>query len=110
MMYRERERVDDEEEKEEDVSVGYNPSLRRRRRRRRKYTRTDGWVIEDSEGNNKFNGMFEGGQSSTYMLLVKNQNNDEWNVMPVKQWFHFKKPLSYRTLTLEEAEEMNNEN
>ncbi|KAI9920970.1 hypothetical protein PsorP6_001228 [Peronosclerospora sorghi] len=62
MMYREPERVDDEEEKEEDVSVGYNPALRKRRRRRRKDTSTDGWVIEDSEGNNKFNGTFEGGQ------------------------------------------------
>ncbi|KAF4315885.1 hypothetical protein BBO99_00003221 [Phytophthora kernoviae] len=27
----------------------------------------------------------------------------------VEQWFRFKKPLNYRTLTLEEAEEMNNE-
>ncbi|KAI9913083.1 hypothetical protein PsorP6_005096 [Peronosclerospora sorghi] len=103
MMYREPER------KEEDVSVGYNPALLKRRRRRRKDKRTAGWVIEDSEGNNKFNGTFEGGQSSTYMLLVKNQNNDEFSVMPVEQWFRFKKPLSYRTLTMEEAEEMNNE-
>ncbi|KAI9920969.1 hypothetical protein PsorP6_001229 [Peronosclerospora sorghi] len=43
------------------------------------------------------------------MLLVKNRHNDEFSVMPVEQWFGFKKPLSYRTLTLEEAEEMNNE-
>ncbi|KAI9913327.1 hypothetical protein PsorP6_005488 [Peronosclerospora sorghi] len=62
MMNREPERVDDEKDKEEDVSVGYNPALRKRRRRRRKDTRTAGWVIEDSEGNNKFNGTFEGGQ------------------------------------------------
>ncbi|CAH0480920.1 unnamed protein product [Peronospora belbahrii] len=108
MMYREPERVDEEEEKEEEP-VGYNPALRKRRRRRRKDTRTAGWVIEDSEGKNKFNGTFEGGQSSTYMLLVKNRHNDEFSVMPVEQWFRFKKPLNYRTLTLEEAEEMNNE-
>ncbi|KAI9922783.1 hypothetical protein PsorP6_000145 [Peronosclerospora sorghi] len=63
----------------------------------------------ESEGNNKFNGTLEGGQSSTYMLLVKNRRNDEFSVMLVEQWFRFKKPLSYRTLTLEEAEEMNNE-
>ncbi|GMF30817.1 unnamed protein product [Phytophthora fragariaefolia] len=109
MMYREPERVDEEEEKEDEAPVGYNPALRKRRRRRRKDTRTAGWVIEDSEGKNKFNGTFEGGQSSTYMLLVKNRHNDEFSVMPVEQWFRFKKPLSYRTLTLEEAEEMNNE-
>ncbi|OWZ22194.1 hypothetical protein PHMEG_0003132 [Phytophthora megakarya] len=108
MMYREPERVDEEEEKEEEP-VGYNPALRKRRRRRRKDTRTAGWVIEDSEGKNKFNGTFEGGQASTYMLLVKNRHNDEFSVMPVEQWFRFKKPLNYRTLTLEEAEEMNNE-
>ncbi|POM61599.1 Transcription factor TFIIF complex alpha subunit Tfg1 [Phytophthora palmivora] len=109
MMYREPERVDEEEEKEDEAPVGYNPALRKRRRRRRKDTRTAGWVIEDSEGKNKFNGTFEGGQASTYMLLVKNRHNDEFSVMPVEQWFRFKKPLNYRTLTLEEAEEMNNE-
>uniref|UniRef100_A0AAV1UX46 Transcription initiation factor IIF subunit alpha n=1 Tax=Peronospora matthiolae TaxID=2874970 RepID=A0AAV1UX46_9STRA len=109
MMYREPERVDDEEEKDDEAPVGFNPALRKRRRRRRKDTRTAGWVIEDSAGQNKFNGTFEGGQSSTYMLLVKNRHNDEFSVMPVEQWFRFKKPLNYRTLTLEEAEEMNNE-
>jgi hypothetical protein len=108
MMYREPERVDDEEDKEEEP-VGWNPALRKRRRRRRKDTRTRGWVIEDSEGKNKYNGTFEGGQASTYMLLVKNRHNDEFSVIPVEQWFRFKKPLNYRTLTLEEAEEMNNE-
>ncbi|CAI5702818.1 hypothetical protein KXD40_004207 [Peronospora effusa] len=108
MMYREPERVDEEDEKEEEP-VGFNPALRKRRRRRRKDTRTAGWVIEDSEGKNKFNGTFEGGQSSTYMLLIKNRHNDEFSVMAVEQWFRFKKPLNYRTLTLEEAEEMNNE-
>ncbi|KAI9907963.1 hypothetical protein PsorP6_002786 [Peronosclerospora sorghi] len=46
--------------------------------------------------------------SSTYMLLVKNRHNDEFSVMLVEQWFRLKKPLSYRTDTLEEAEEMNN--
>ncbi|CAI5715112.1 unnamed protein product [Hyaloperonospora brassicae] len=109
MMYREPERVDDEDEKDDDAPVGFNPALRKRRRRRRKDTRTAGWIIEDSAGQNKFNGTFEGGQSSTYMLLVKNRHNDEFSVMPVEQWFRFKKPLNYRTLTLEEAEEMNNE-
>lgn len=109
MMYREPERAHEEEDKEDEAPVGYNPALRKRRRRRRKDTRTAGWVIEDSEGKNKFNGTFEGGQLSTYMLLVKNRHNDEFSVMPVEQWFRFKKPLNYRTLTLEEAEEMNNE-
>ncbi|DAZ93865.1 TPA: hypothetical protein N0F65_009587 [Lagenidium giganteum] len=110
MMYREPERVieDDEGEKKEE-EVGYNPALRKRRRRRRKDTRTAGWVIEDQGGKTKFNGTFEGGQSSTYMLLIKNRHNDEFSVIPVEQWFRFKKPLGYRTLTLEEAEDLNNE-
>lgn len=110
MMYPEPERVPDEdEEKKDEEPVGYNPALRKRRRRRRKDTRTAGWVIEDQEGKNKFVGTFEGGQQSTYMLLVKNRHNDEFSVMPVEQWFRFKKPLAYRTLTLEEAEDLNNE-
>lgn len=109
MMYREPERVIEDEEEKKDEEVGYNPALRKRRRRRRKDTRTAGWVIEDKDGKNKFNGVFEGGQSSTYMLLVKNRHNDEFSVIPVEQWFRFKKPLNYRTLTLEEAEDLNNE-
>lgn len=110
MMYPEPERVPSEdEEKKDEEPVGYNPALRKRRRRRRKDTRTAGWVIEDQEGKNKFVGAFEGGQQSTYMLLVKNRHNDEFSVMPVEQWFRFKKPLNYRTLTLDEAEDLNNE-
>lgn len=110
LMFREPERViEDDEDGKEDEVVGYNPALRKRRRRRRKDTRTAGWVIEDQDGSTKFNGVFEGGQSSTYMLLVKNRHNDEFSVIPVEQWFRFKKPLNYRTLTLEEAEDLNNE-
>lgn len=109
MMYREPERVIEDDEEKKDEEVGYNPALRKRRRRRRKDTRTAGWVIEDKDGKNKFNGVFEGGQSSTYMLLVKNRHNDEFSVIPIEQWFRFKKPLNYRTLTLEEAEDLNNE-
>lgn len=110
LMFREPERVvEEDEDGKEDEPAGYNPALRKRRRRRRKDTRTAGWVIEDQDGKTKFNGVFEGGQSSTYMLLVKNRHNDEFSVMPVEQWFRFKKPLGYRTLTLEEAEDLNNE-
>nr|CCA26276.1 conserved hypothetical protein [Albugo laibachii Nc14] len=109
MMYREPEKVFEEDENEKKEEIGYNPALRKRRRRRRKDSRTAGWVIEDSEGKNAYNGAHEGGQASTYMLLIKNRHNDEFNVIPVEQWFRFKKPLGYRTLTLEEAEEMNNE-
>jgi hypothetical protein len=109
MMYREPERVIEDEEDKFDAEVGYNQALRKRPRRRRTDTRTAGWVIEDKDGKNKFNGVFEGGQSSTYMLLVKNRHNDEFSVIPVEQWFRFKKPLNYRTLTLEEAEDLNNE-
>lgn len=109
MMYREPEKVFEEDENEKKEEIGYNPALRKRRRRRRKDSRTAGWVIEDSQGKNAYNGAHEGGQASTYMLLIKNRHNDEFNVIPVEQWFRFKKPLGYRTLTLEEAEEMNNE-
>ncbi|KAJ0410532.1 hypothetical protein ATCC90586_008339 [Pythium insidiosum] len=108
MMYREPEKVLEDEEEKKEEEVGYNPALRKRRRRRRN-TRTANWVIEDNESKNKFIGTFEGGQSSMYCLFVKNRHNDEFSVIPVEQWFRFKKPLSYRTLTLEEAEDLNNE-
>ncbi|TMW56117.1 hypothetical protein Poli38472_008765 [Pythium oligandrum] len=109
MMYREPEKVIEDEEEKKEEEIGYNPALRKRRRRRRKDTRTANWVIEDNEGKNKYVGAFEGGQSSMYCLFVKNRHNDEFSVIPVEHWFRFKKPLNYRTLTLEEAEELNNE-
>ncbi|KAI9918725.1 hypothetical protein PsorP6_011995 [Peronosclerospora sorghi] len=93
MMYREPERLDDEEEKEEDVSVGYNSALQKRRRRFEKIlARLAG------ECNNKFNGTFEGGQSSTYMILVKNRHNDEFSVIPAEEINNEKKRAVERWL------------
>lgn len=115
LMYREPEKVFEEDEEAAKAEVtGYNPALRKRRRRRRK-SRTANWLIDysggkpDNENKKKFVGTFEGGQSSMYVLFVKNRHNDEFSVIPVENWFRFKKPISYNTLTLEEAEEMNNE-
>ncbi|OQR84757.1 hypothetical protein ACHHYP_12976 [Achlya hypogyna] len=109
VMYEEPEKAPDEEEEKEKEPAGWNPALRKRRRRRRKDNRIKNWIIEDNESKTKFTGTVEGGVTSTYMLMVKTPHKNEFQVVPVEQWFRFKKPLNYRTLTLDEAEEFNNE-
>ena len=106
MMVREPEKVDDEEDKDDDEPQAGNFAFRKKKRRRRKPTRTRGWILDD--GTLTLNGSKEGGQLSTYMLMMKTGPN-ELSAVPIENWFRFKKPLGYRTLTLEEAEEMNNE-
>ncbi|KDO34224.1 hypothetical protein SPRG_19062 [Saprolegnia parasitica CBS 223.65] len=109
VMYEEPEKAPEEDEEKDKEPVGWNPALRKRRRRRRKDNRIKNWIIEDNESKTKFTGTVEGGVTSTYMLMVKTPHKNEFQVVPVEQWFRFKKPLNYRTLTLEEAEEFNNE-
>ncbi|OQR81603.1 hypothetical protein THRCLA_23337 [Thraustotheca clavata] len=109
IMYEEPEKAPDEEEEKEKEAAGWNPGMKKRRRRRRKDNRIKNWIIEDNDSQAKFTGTVEGGVTSTYMLMVKTPHKNEFQVVPVEQWFRFKKPLSYRTLTLEEAEELSNE-
>ena len=104
MMTREVEKVEEEEEDDEPQSG--NPLFRKRRRRRRK-TNTPGWVLGDAEKEVKLMGALEGGVSTkcSYFVFMKTAAG-EFSMVPAEEWFRFKKPLSYRTLTLDEAEEM----
>lgn len=109
MMTREIEQ--EEEEEDDDEPVAGNPIFRRRIRRRRKKNRTLGWKIQDKDTTHALEGTLEGGMSkaaSSFMVFMKTGEN-EYSMSPVEDWFRFKKPLNYRTLTLDEAEEMNNE-
>ena len=114
VMYREPEKIDDSEDEAEEKAkedMPAHPAYRKRRRRRKRIDKTPGWIIEDQDGSHKLNGTVEGGQpGSNYMLMIESSpGSNELSVMPVEHWFRFKKPVSYRTLTLEEAEEVNNE-
>ncbi|CAK4083679.1 unnamed protein product [Aphanomyces euteiches] len=108
-MFHEPEKIRDDEEEKKEEPQGWNPALRKKRRRRRKDTRMKNWVIQENDSKTLFTGTVEGGVTSSYMLMVKTPNKNEFQVFPVEDWFRFKKPLNYRTLTLEEAEDMNNE-
>ncbi|RHY57459.1 hypothetical protein DYB34_000559 [Aphanomyces astaci] len=100
----EREIEDDEEVKEE--PQGWNPALRKKRRRRRKDNRIKNWIIQENDSKTLFSGTVEGGVTSSYMLMVKVPNKNEFQMFPVEDWFRFKKPITYPTLTLLEAESM----
>ncbi|RHY31420.1 hypothetical protein DYB32_003510 [Aphanomyces invadans] len=99
-----REIEDDEEVKEE--PQGWNPALRKKRRRRRKDNRIKNWIIQENDSKTLFSGTVEGGVTSSYMLMVKVPNKNEFQMFPVEDWFRFKKPISYPTLTLQEAESL----
>jgi hypothetical protein len=107
LMYQEPEVPDEEEEEEEKPAAVF----RKKRPYKRRNNRTRSWVVEDADHKNKFVGSLEGGQASRasmYMLLVKGAD-DEFQVIPIDQWYRFKKALPYTPLTLEEAEELNSE-
>ncbi|KAF0682853.1 Aste57867_25040 [Aphanomyces stellatus] len=108
-MFKEAEKAPEEDEEKKEEPQGWNPALRKKRRRRRKDTRMKNWVIQENDSKTLFSGTVEGGVTSSYMLMVKTPNKNEFQMFPVEDWFRFKKPLNYRTLTLEEAEDMNNE-
>ncbi|KAI7861830.1 hypothetical protein BDF14DRAFT_1863800 [Spinellus fusiger] len=61
------------------------------------------WILEDYDGQNSFTGTLEGGQRSDYVFFVLTENG--FKVVPVDRWYKFQPKRTYRTLTLEEAEE-----
>ena len=108
-MLREAEKPDEEElDDPEELQPG-NALFRKKYRRRRKPTRTPGWVLTDGNAEERLLGSLEGGMSASNYMVLMQSGDGEWSMVPVENWFKFKKPLGYRTLTLEEAEDMNNE-
>lgn len=61
------------------------------------------WILEDYDSQNSFTGTLEGGQRSDYMFFVLTESG--FKVMPVDRWYKFQPKRTFKTLSLEEAEE-----
>jgi len=73
------------------------------RKAERKNKRTEKtWHLEDSTGENTFEGQMEGGQTANYVLLM--MEGKDFTVYQVNEWFNFNATKNYHTLSLEEAE------
>ncbi|KAI9500898.1 transcription factor IIF subunit tfg1 [Coemansia spiralis] len=62
------------------------------------------WVLEDDDEKEMWTGSLEGGQNSSFVLFVL--TDDGFKVVPVDRWYKFAPRLNYKTLTLDEAEEV----
>ncbi|KAJ1662248.1 transcription factor IIF subunit tfg1 [Coemansia sp. RSA 1813] len=62
------------------------------------------WVLEDDDEKDVWTGSLEGAQNSAYVLFVL--TDDGFKVVPVDRWYKFTPKLKYKTLTLDEAEEV----
>lgn len=60
------------------------------------------WLLADDE-DQQFIGNLEGSQRSNYVLFVS--DGAGFKVIPASKWYKFKPKMTYRTLTVEEAEE-----
>ena len=65
------------------------------------------WLMEDSEGAVNMVGKLEGDQHSNYVLFVYNEEGG-FTVIPIDEWYRFQPRITYRTLTVDEAEEQMN--
>ncbi|KAJ2535268.1 transcription factor IIF subunit tfg1, partial [Coemansia sp. RSA 1933] len=62
------------------------------------------WVLEDDDEKEVWTGALEGAQNSSHVLFVL--TDDGFRVVPVDRWYKFTPRLKYKTLTLDEAEEV----
>ncbi|KAJ2655294.1 transcription factor IIF subunit tfg1 [Coemansia sp. RSA 1200] len=62
------------------------------------------WVLEDDDETEMWTGSLEGAQNSAHVLFVL--TDDGFRVVPVDRWYKFAPRLKYKTLTLDEAEEV----
>lgn len=61
------------------------------------------WIIEDSEGQQTFQGSLEGGQGGSYVFLTL--TTDGFDVTPLSKFYRFGQRQKYQTMSLDEAEE-----
>jgi len=61
------------------------------------------WRIEDAQKANSFIGAVEGISAGPYALFKKEEGN-VFRVIPVEEWFTFKRKSKLKALTIEEAE------
>lgn len=76
-------------------------------KRRLRYEEYYPWVLEDYDGDNVYVGNYQAqnAQSDTYVLLVLDNVNNCFKMVPVEKFYDFKPRNKYATLTLEEAED-----
>ncbi|OWB69535.1 hypothetical protein B5S30_g4951 [[Candida] boidinii] len=81
-------------------------------KRRLRYEEYYPWVLEDYDGDNVYVGNYQAqnAQSDTYVLLVLDNVNNCFKMVPVEKFYDFKPRNKYATLTLEEAEDKYKEN
>jgi len=63
------------------------------------------WRLEDSQGNNTFQGTVEGNQSSSNYFLFMFQSDGTIKAVPCTDWYNFRPKKELQTLTTEEAED-----
>ncbi|KAI9095261.1 hypothetical protein DFS34DRAFT_192420 [Phlyctochytrium arcticum] len=62
------------------------------------------WILSDFDSTTQYTGNVEAIAESTYMMLAV--KDDTLELIPVSKWYKFMHKPKYRTLTLEEADEM----
>lgn len=62
------------------------------------------WVMEDYDGKNTWVGSYEAGSSDAYVLLIADQKDKSFKMVPADKVYRFTPRNKYSTLTLEEAE------
>lgn len=62
------------------------------------------WVMEDYDGKNTWVGSYEAGSSDAYVLLIADEKNKSFKMVPAEKVYRFTPRNKYSTLTLEEAE------
>lgn len=107
-MYREKEKEVEEEAENPELVPGHM-AYRKKKRRRFRSQMVENWIIEEDGQDKKYIGNLQGGQKASYMCFMLNEDKNEFQMVPIEDWFKFKKPLNYRTLTLDEAEDLNSE-
>ncbi|KAN0011940.1 hypothetical protein ACTFIU_000159 [Dictyostelium citrinum] len=63
------------------------------------------WKLEDSEGNNTYQGNVEGNQASSNYFLFMFQSDGSIKAVPCNDWYNFRPKKEFQSLTTEEAED-----
>lgn len=64
------------------------------------------WILEDDIGQSSFQGHLEGGQTAAFYYLA--MQGKDFVAYPTTSWYNFTKQLQYKTMSLEEAEDVMN--
>lgn len=74
------------------------------KKRKLRYEEYYPWVLEDYDAKQAWVGNYEAGNTDNYCLLVLDNKNKCFKLMPLEKFYRFTPRNKYATLTLEEAE------